>query len=477
MKISIGIDLGVKAQSHAQIRDEYGEKLGHNYAFHINKESLDRLCAEVKEYASSADKIRFIVEATGMAWFPVAIYGKTHSCEVVRVKAHKVHDLRKVYSRHRKNDKVDAKTLAMMPVVDREGIQEVYLASAKTFGLTRRCRQRERLVNHLTAQKNRIQSLLDWSFPGLMECFTDPFGDVAKMFYRHYTNPFVVQKMTPEDLAESLSAISGKRVALVTAQAICQVAQAVCALYEGSGEYIDFEEIAREILPEIDLLDTYQEQLKEVALEVARLYEKVHPAKHIESISGISKNLGPALCGVISNPERFSSEKRCRAFMGFIPCQDSSGEIDKKGLKMSQAGPSSGRRDFYLAADVARQWDPQLAKVYYEEMVYKGHCHTQAVCAVAVRMIARVLRILKDKRNYELRDIDGRPVSKKEAKQIIKEWYIVPEVVRQRTRHRMKIKRERSSNYSRGCSKKNTQNLHRSLNNNNQRRLCVNPAK
>ncbi len=109
--------------------------------------------------------------------------------------------------------------------------------------------------------------------------------------------------------------------------------------------------------------------------------------------------------------------------------------------------------------------------------MYKGHCHTQAVCAVAVRMIARVLRILKDKRDYELRDVNGRPVSKEEAKQIIKGQYIVPEVVRQRTRHRMKIKRERSSNYSRGCSKKNTPNLHRSPDNNNQRKLCVNPVK
>ncbi|MEO0094226.1 MAG: hypothetical protein ABIK67_08250, partial [candidate division WOR-3 bacterium] len=48
---------------------------------------------------------------------------------------------------------------------------------------------------------------------------------------------------------------------------------------------------------------------------------------------------------------------------------------------MSLSGPNWNRRDFYIAANVGRQWTHQLAKVY-DEMAYKGHCHKQTVCAV-----------------------------------------------------------------------------------------------
>ena len=449
--INIGIDLGIKAQNHAQIRDENGKKPRHDYSFFTTKESLDQICAQAKIYSPHA-KIRFIIEATGMAWFPIAIYGKTHNHSVVRVKPQKTRDLRKVYSRNKKYDGLDTKTLTMMPVVDPEGIQEIYLQPAKTFALTRRCRQRERLVDTITAQKNRLGSFLDWAFPGLMKCFSNPFGTVAKMFYRYYTDPFKVQKMTPKELAASLSTVSNQKVDLALAQAICEIAARVCALYENSRGYIDFEEITYEIIPEIELLETYEEQLKEVESAIERLYEAIHPKKFIESLPGISKRLGPALCGVMGDPHRFNSAKLGRAFIGFIPRQDSSGEMDKKGLAMSKEGPSQGRRDFYLAADVTRQWDPQLAKVYHDEMVYKGHRHTQAVCAVGVRMISRVLRILKDNRVYEFRDIDGRRITQVEARRVVKERYQVPEEVRQRLRNRKK--RERHNLYK-GLSRDN----------------------
>ena len=463
MTINIGIDLSIKAQSQAQIRNEKGEKLGADYSFDISKESLNNLYAQAKQYAGAEGKVRFVIEATGMSWFVVAVYGKTHDCEVVRVKAHKVKDLRKFYSRHRKDDKLDAKTLAMMPLVDPDGIHEVYLAPALNFALTRRTRQREHLVDLLIAQKNRIQALLDWALPGITGCFCNPLGKLARMFYRYYVNPFEVQKMTPDELAQSLSTISGEKIDSATVQTIYDCARQACALYESSGYYIDFEEIVQELLREIELLESYEEELEEVALEIKRLYDKLLPEKHIESLPGVGERLGPALYGLISDAGRFRREKQCRAFIGFVPRQESSGTTDKKGLIMSQAGPASGRRDFYLAADIARQWDPQLAKVYYNEMVYKGHCHTQAVCAVAVRMISRVLRILKDNRTYELRDVDGRPITKQEAKAIIKERYTVPVEVRQRLRNRQR--RERDSNSLRDCLEKNIPDLNRSQNN------------
>ncbi|MDP3046488.1 MAG: hypothetical protein Q8O07_03335, partial [Chloroflexota bacterium] len=79
-----------------------------------------------------------------------------------------------------------------------------------------------------------------------------------------------------------------------------------------------------------------------------------------------------------------------------------------------------------------------------DQMVNKGKHHTQAVCACATHLMDRVRTVLREDKPYELRDMDGRPVSKKEAWEIIAERYTVPDGVRQQTNERVRKARERS---------------------------------
>jgi hypothetical protein len=55
---------------------------------------------------------------------------------------------------------------------------------------------------------------------------------------------------------------------------------------------------------------------------------------------------------------------------------------------------------------------------------------------VAARLVERAAVVLKRGTAYELRDIDGRPVSAEQAKALIAEHWTVPEEVRQRRRNR-----------------------------------------
>jgi hypothetical protein len=77
-----------------------------------------------------------------------------------------------------------------------------------------------------------------------------------------------------------------------------------------------------------------------------------------------------------------------------------------------------------------------LAAIYYDQMVHKGKHHSQAVCACATHLLDRVRVILTEDRPYELRDVDGAPVTAKEALDIIAEQYIVPHAVRRRNNKR-----------------------------------------
>jgi hypothetical protein len=95
----------------------------------------------------------------------------------------------------------------------------------------------------------------------------------------------------------------------------------------------------------------------------------------------------------------------------------------------------------FMGANTARRFDPQIAAIYYDQMVKKGKHHTQAVCACATHLLDRILVILREDRPYELRDIDGTPITPEQAKAIIAERYQVPEEVRQRNSKRARRER------------------------------------
>ncbi|MCK4245219.1 MAG: transposase [Candidatus Omnitrophica bacterium] len=440
--LNVGVDLSVTSKHQAEIRDEEGNKACSSFSFSGSKEGFDALCKHALEDSLQGIKLRFICEPTSMSWFPLAIYALSHGHEMVRVKGQKAHDLRKYYSKYSKRDRIDAKALSLMPVVDRDALEEVYLPDKLTYALDRRCRQREKVAKCIASAKTRFKSLYHWVMPGLTSCFGEPFGPRARAFYAKYTNPFKVKQLGLSKLTSFLSKAGRQEMDPELPEKVYYSAMEACNLYESASEQIDFDEIQQEVECELQLLKSYEMVQAKVDTAITRLYEQAHPSKNIETIPGISKTLGPVFVGIIGDPERFHSQSKARSYSGMIPKQDESGESSQKGLSITKDGPPRYRRGLYLAADTGRQWDPQLAEIYYNQMVHKGNCHTQAVCAVATHLPARIDVVLKQDKPYELRDLEGKPISKKDAKILIQRELIVPEEVRQRTRSRKRRRRK-----------------------------------
>ena len=106
---------------------------------------------------------------------------------------------------------------------------------------------------------------------------------------------------------------------------------------------------------------------------------------------------------------------------------------------MTKAGPAIIKWALYQAGQIGRRCDPQLAWVYYREMVHYGKNHRQAMGAVMSHMGARVLAVLREDRPYELRDIDGRPTTREEARRLILLNYQVPEKIKRERRRRKQV--------------------------------------
>ena len=101
---------------------------------------------------------------------------------------------------------------------------------------------------------------------------------------------------------------------------------------------------------------------------------------------------------------------------------------------MSKAGNRRLRTQLLRSAETARQHDPQLAAIFYDQMVNKGAVHLKALCVVAARLAERAWTVMHRGSPYQLRDTDGIPVDRATAKQIIAERFTVPEEIRRQRR-------------------------------------------
>jgi hypothetical protein len=147
--------------------------------------------------------------------------------------------------------------------------------------------------------------------------------------------------------------------------------------------------------------------------------------------------LAPLLIGVLGYARRFRNEDHIRGFCGMFPTRNSSGGVDKPGPRLTKSGSDRVKRALYIAADVARKIDPDLAAVYWRLMVNKGHHHKQAICAVATRLINRIYRVLKTGEPYALRDQQGNSITVQEGRRIVTAQFTVPLEVRQSRRNQL----------------------------------------
>jgi hypothetical protein len=64
-------------------------------------------------------------------------------------------------------------------------------------------------------------------------------------------------------------------------------------------------------------------------------------------------------------------------------------------------------------------------------MVEAGKHHNSALCHIATTLLTRVVACWRAQTPYEIRDVDGRAVTRQEARAIIRERYTIPDKIRE----------------------------------------------
>jgi len=336
-----------------------------------------------------------------------------------------------------------AKTLARLPFVSPEILYPHVLSGADYLALQRGCREVDRLTVQSSAIKNRLQSIDLLGWPGLPQRVFSIAPDGAKRWFRdHFYNLQTVLEAGVEGIRQAWRAEEAVEDDEEWISALVTLATELKQLYGHAGKYLDYAALAAEVVREQRRLANLEADAHSIRLKVTRpLYRKLHPSRNLETIKGVGQDGAAVFVAFTGLPCRFSSGRGYRGWSGMVPRSAQSGEGESKGLRITQAGPNLVKKYSYLDAEVARQVDPQFAAIYYDQMVNKGNHHTQAVCVCATHLLDRVRIVLIEDRPYELRDVDGTPVTVEQARAIIAQRYTVPEEVRQRNNKRARRER------------------------------------
>jgi transposase len=426
----VGIDLGITSAHTVRVLAGDGSIVCRRKAV-PTLESLGEVERAALAGADPTTTLEVVVEPTGPAWLPIAVFFCRRGHTVYRVSSAKAHDLRRVLSRHAKSNRIDADTLARLPLVDPAGLRPLELPNAQRAALDRRVRATDRLAQAGAAHKRRIKDLVRQLMPASPLGGDLGMADLAVL--ERYADPRVLLATGPARLTQLIAKASTGHQGAARATQWRAAAQAALELY-GDHPAVAFAELAAEVASEVRLLGATQAELELHAREREHCYRWVDPAALARSLPGLATVGGPALVATMGPPGRFPAAAKFRAFTGLAPKASETGDSDRKGQPISKAGNRLLRTTLVRAADHARKQDPQLARSYYLQMVQRGKDHLGALCVVAAHLAERAWTVMDRAMPYIICDTDATPVTAQQAKAIITERWTVSEEVRRRRR-------------------------------------------
>lgn len=428
----LGIDLGVSSKHTVVVLREDGSRVCRRSCV-PTQESLLEVEQAALRGAPQGTRLEVVMEPTGPAWLPVAVFFQKRGHVVFRASSAQSADLRRFLSRHAKSNRIDADALARLPIFI-DDLKPVRLPGGDQASLERRVRLCERLVEEAGSRKNRIRALVREMLP------MTPLGDdLTKtdlaLLERTGGDPHRVLRMGRTRLVGLIQHASHGHLGEERAAAWVDAAHESLELYEQSPAIV-FEDRAAAVKTELVLLKTCEQELAKHQLARDAGHARVDPQRWMHSLPGVAEVGAPVLSVFLAQPDRYPNGRHFVSYTGLVANSSETGDSDRKGQAMSKAGPGLLRTTLIRAANAARQQDPQLAQIYYRQMVEHGATHEKALCVVAAHLAERAYRVASRGTPYQLRDVDGRSITAEEGRRIATTTWKVPEEVRRRRRNK-----------------------------------------
>lgn len=269
-------------------------------------------------------------------------------------------DLRKYYSKHTKNDRIDSELLARLPLLHPEGLRP-YSGQGPADPLRRLVKQRSTMIKRRTAVHARLDALVELLGPAWYAVLGSNYGIAALEFLTRYADPHAVVRLGHARLSRFLIARSRGAWREDHAAGLLAAAKETLVLWGGEGvDGMDFAELAEDIAHEAEQALFLTRQIKQIDERIANLYADADPEGIVASVPGVGPAIGAVIAGRLGDPHRFTSLAAIRAYSGLVPKVSQSG-VSKTESNITKAGDPLLREMLFAAADQARKVDPQIA--------------------------------------------------------------------------------------------------------------------
>ena len=312
-------------------------------------------------------------------------------------------------SKHAKTNGIDADTLARIPLFHPAGVRRSSWPGPKRPRWIVGCAPRDRLTRDIAERKTRIKALVRQLMP--MSPLTGKITNADLAVLERWADPNLLVKVGAKRLAALIAKASNNHTGVERARGVARRRRTPPSTSTPATLPVAFSDLAAEVATEVRLVRVTQTELAVHAAERETAYRWVDPGALARSLPGLADIGGPALVATMGDPTRFAKGKQFRSFTGLVPKASETGDTDRKGQTMSKAGSSLLRTTLVRAADTARKQDPQLARIYYVQMVERGKNHLGALCVVAANLAERAWTVMNRRMPYVICDTDGTPVT------------------------------------------------------------------
>lgn len=311
----VGIDLGIASSHTVRVLDEQLEEVCRRRC-EPSRDSLERVRAAALAGAPPGTILEVVLEPTGPAWLPVAVFFAARGDRVYRVSSAKAADLRRFLSRHAKSNSIDADTLARLPLMDPRGLAQLELPGPEAAALDRRVRACDRLTRAGAEHKVRIKDLVRQLMP--LTPLTGDLGQADLAVLERWADPRTLLAAGPARLTTLIVKASHNHQGAERAQQWRAAAAAALELY-ADHPAVAFTDLAAEVATEVRLLRAAQVELAEHAAHREEAYRWTDPAGLARSLPGLGEVGGPVLSAVMGRPGRFATGARFKAYAGLAP--------------------------------------------------------------------------------------------------------------------------------------------------------------
>lgn len=160
-----------------------------------------------------------------------------------------------------------------------------------------------------------------------------------------------------------------------------------------------------QLTPEaLDVLQDIQKAIKDARTQLYKdLAEsaKGETFTRLRTIPGIGPFVASSLIGEIQTMERFTTAHALIAYAGLDPKIRQSGKVLNSTGRLTKRGSTYLRRSAFLAANIARRYDPEFQKLYDKKRA-EGKPYTVAVCVVARKLLTIVRAVWLSENDYDV---------------------------------------------------------------------------